>query len=299
MGLVFNIQRFSIHDGPGIRTAVFFQGCNLHCAWCHNPESQPLEPVVQFFSEKCIVCAECTRVCPAEAQQLVEGTRLYQRDLCQSCGACVAECYARALVIPAQALSPAQVLAEVLKDRDYYRDSGGGVTFSGGEPFLQKDFLLELLALCRQAGLHTAVDTAGNVPFAWLAQALPLTDLFLYDCKTFDEPRHRSATGVSNQRILQNLQQLGQAGARLWVRIPVIPGVNDAAAEIRQIGDFLSGVPGVEQVELLPFHHLGAGKYESLGLDYPTRGLTPPGAEAMAELVQVLQGLGLPTRRMV
>ena len=299
MGLVFNIQRFSIHDGPGIRTTVFLQGCNLRCFWCHNPESNPLQPVVQFFPDKCILCGMCVDTCPEGAQQIEDGQRLYFRELCQTCGKCVDECFSRALVMPAREMTADVVLAEVHRDRDYYNDSGGGVTFSGGEPFLQKEFLLELLRASKRAGLRTAVDTAGNIPFDWIMEALPYTDLFLFDCKGIDEPRHRAATGVSNQRILENLRKLGDGRARVWVRVPLIPDVNDRPEDIEQIAEFLAHLPGIEQVELLPFHHLGAGKYESLGLEYASQGLKPPTESQMEELVQILENRHLPARRMV
>jgi len=298
MGLIFNIQRFSIHDGPGIRTTVFLQGCNLRCFWCHNPESNPTRPVVEFFPDKCILCGLCVEACPEGAQKIEGDQRLYFRDLCQTCGKCVDECYARALVMPAREMSAEQVLAEVHRDRDYYNDSGGGVTFSGGEPFLQKEFLLELLQLSKRAGLHTAVDTAGNLPFDWIAEALPYTDLFLFDCKVMDEERHRTVTGVSNRRILENLRQLGDGRIPVWVRVPVIPGVNDTPREITAIAEFLSDLPGIEQVELLPFHHLGAGKYESLGMEYASQPLKPPSESQMEELVRILENRNLTARKM-
>jgi len=299
MGLIFNIQRFSIHDGPGIRTTVFLQGCNLRCVWCHNPESNPIQPVVQFYPDKCILCEQCAEVCPEGAHQIQGGVHVYERELCQACGKCVEECFARALAMQAREMTAEEVLAEVRKDRDYFNDSGGGVTFSGGEPFLQKDFLLELLQLSKRGGLHTAVDTAGNVPFAWLDEALPFVDLFLYDCKVLENDLHRQVTGVGNRRILENLARLGDGRARIWVRVPVIPGVNDNREEIERIGAFLAQLPGIEQVELLPFHHLGAGKRASLGQDYTVRELKPPSEERMAELAQVLDRFGVSARCMV
>ena len=189
-------------------------------------------------------------------------------------------------------------MAEVHRDRDYYNDSGGGVTFSGGEPFLQKEFLLDMLQLSKRAGLHTAVDTAGNLPFGWIEEALPYTDLFLFDCKVIDDERHRAVTGVSNRRILENLRNLGDGRVPVWVRVPVIPGVNDTPQEIGAIAEFLADLPGVKQVELLPFHHLGAGKYESLGMEYASQSLKPPSESQMEGLVQILENRNLPTRRM-
>ena len=293
-GLVFDIQRFSIHDGPGIRTTVFFQGCNLRCFWCHNPESQPLSPRVQFFPDKCIVCAACVEHCPHHAHLMVDGRHIYVRDRCQTCGACVEQCFAQALIIKAKKMTVEQVMADVERDQAYYVNSHGGVTFSGGEPTLQAQFLLELLRASKERGFHTAVDTAANVPWRTLEQLIPTTDLFLVDLKAFDEEKHRAGTGVSNRRILENIRRLGQGSATVWIRVPVVPGYNDDAAELGKMAAFLADLPAVRKVELLPFHHLGASKYESLGLDYPSRGLKPPGEEAMASFATIFARCGLP-----
>jgi pyruvate formate lyase activating enzyme len=292
-GLVFDIQRFSIHDGPGIRTTVFMQGCNLRCFWCHNPESQSPVPQVQFMTDKCILCAKCVEVCPQHAQLILDGKRLYLRDLCRTCGTCVATCFAGALVIKGRRMTVEQVMAEVDRDAPYYDDSKGGVTFSGGEPALQKGFLLTLLQASRQRGYHTAVDTAANVPWSTLQALLPWTSLFLVDLKALESTKHVRGTRVSNRRILRNLSRLVASRASVWVRIPVIPGFNDDAAEIGQMAAFLADLDGVQKVELLPFHHLGAGKYDSLGLDYPSKSLTPPTADHMQALLGLLAEKGL------
>jgi pyruvate formate lyase activating enzyme len=281
-GWVFDIQRFSIHDGPGIRTTVFLPGCNLRCFWCHNPESQPAGPCVQFFPDKCIVCGQCAEVCPEGAQLVADGQRVYVRDLCRTCGACVDTCYAGALVIKAKRMSVAEVMAEVGKDRPYYDDSGGGVTFSGGEPALQSEFLVELLVASKALGIHTAVDTAAQVPWETLAALLPHTDLFLVDIKAFGEEVHRAGTGVDNRRILENVRRLAAGGVELRIRIPVIPGFNADAAE-----------------ELLPFHHLGGGKYESLGRTYPSRAIQPPTDEAMEDFLRLFTTRGISATRAV
>jgi pyruvate formate lyase activating enzyme len=298
-GLVFNIQRFSIHDGPGIRTTVFLQGCNLRCFWCHNPESNPTHPVVQFYPDKCIACLRCVEVCPQGAQLSQNGLRMYDRQRCVTCGKCVDECFSRALVMAAKEYSAGEVMDEVLKDRDYYRDSRGGVTFSGGEPLLQKDFLCELLQASRAAGLHCAVDTAANLPWQNFEPLLPLTDLFLVDFKAFDEQRHREVTGVSNTRIKANLQRLARCGTPIWVRVPVIPGVNDSVAEIERMAGFLAPLENIEWVELLPFHHLGASKYDSLDMAYTSKSFNPPADDLMQSLVQAAERQGVKVRRMV
>jgi pyruvate formate lyase activating enzyme len=298
-GWVFDIQRFSIHDGPGIRTTVFLQGCNLRCSWCHNPESQPAGRSVQFFPDKCIVCAQCAEVCPEGAQRVTGGQRVYVRDLCRTCGACVDTCYAGALVIKARRMSVAEVLAEVAKDRPYYADSGGGVTFSGGEPVLQSEFLAELLAASKTLGLHTAVDTAAHVPWETLAGLLPYTDLFLVDVKAFEEGTHRAGTGAGNRRILENVRRLAASGVELRIRAPVIPGFNANESELGKIAGFLAGLERVPAVELLPFHHLGGGKYESLGREYPSREIRPPSEQEMEGFLRLFTERGISVTRAV
>jgi pyruvate formate lyase activating enzyme len=296
-GLVFDIQRFSIHDGPGIRTTVFLQGCNLRCFWCHNPESGPMGAKVQFFPDKCIACGLCVEACPEGAQILANGRRVYVRGLCKACGRCVDQCFARALVARARTMSVEQVLAEIDKDRPYYKDSNGGVTFSGGEPLLQPVFVQTLVTACRDSGLHVAVDTAANVPWESIEPLIGVADLFLVDVKAVDEAKHREGTGVGNQRIHSNLRRLVESGATVWVRVPVIPDFNDDGQEAGRIADFLASMPGIARVDLLPFHHLGAGKYESLGLEYPSRLLQPPRDSRMNDLVRLFTERGLAVQR--
>ena len=256
-GLLFDIVRNSFVDGPGIRTTVFFKGCNLHCAWCHNPESQSRKPQMLFYANKCTGCGKCRVVCPTP-------------DNCTLCGKCTFYCPADARKICGKEYTPEEVLEEVVKDKTFYKNSGGGVTFSGGECMLQIDALEALLRLCKEAGIHTAVDTAGHVPFEYFQRILPYTDLFLYDIKTMDEAVHRQYTGVTNARILENLRQLLDNGRKLWIRIPVIPGVNDTIAEMEKIRGFLASSPAPEKIELLPYHAMGEHKYAALGKEAQT-----------------------------
>lgn len=255
--LLFDIVRNSFVDGPGIRTTVFFKGCNLHCAWCHNPESQSRKPQMLFYAEKCNDCGKCRAVCPTP-------------NNCTLCGKCTFYCPADARKICGKEYTPEEVLEEVVKDKPFYKNSGGGVTFSGGECMLQIDALEALLKLCKEAGIHTAVDTAGDVPFKYFERILPYTDLFLYDIKSMDDATHRKYTGASNKRILDNLRQLLKHGCKLWIRIPVIPGVNDTGKEMEKIRDFLANFPTPERIELLPYHALGEHKYAALGKEAQT-----------------------------
>jgi len=298
-GTVFNIQRFSIHDGPGIRTTVFLKGCNLRCFWCHNPEAWETEPQVQFFPEKCIACGACVEVCENDAQLLNGDQRLYLRDLCTSCMSCVQECFSGALEQSGKVYTVEDILAEIERDRTYYQFSDGGVTFSGGEPFLQQPFLKEVLQACKEAGFHTAVDTALNVPWALVEEVLPYTDLFLVDVKAFDDEIHRQATGVSNRRILDNLKLLSAVHPQIWIRIPVIPGVNDSASELESISMYLATLESIRWIELLPFHTLGSEKYPSLGMDYPAQGLVMPSKNDMEKTLEVFQQKQLSARIMV
>ncbi len=284
-GYLFNIQRFSIHDGPGIRTVVFMKGCNLRCAWCHNPESHRQSTEIEFFPDKCIACGACVEACK-EGAQILEGTnRLYLRDLCRTCLACVEDCFSGALVATGSKWSLDKVMGEIGKDAPYYTNSQGGVTFSGGEPLLQPGFLSALLANCQQKGYHCAVDTAGNVPWDHFKAVLDSADLFLYDIKAFDSDNHRRVTGVGNSLILENLRRLNDAGKDIWVRIPLVKGVNDSEEEIKAIITLLTPLNRVHRVDILPYHTLGSEKYASLGRDYPAHGYETPSKEHINAIV--------------
>ena len=250
---IFDIERNSYVDGPGIRTTVFFKGCNLRCAWCHNPESQSPKPQMMFYKSKCTGCGKCKEKCPNAL------------ETCSLCGRCTLYCPHDAREICGKEYTVDEVMREILKDKVFYDNSGGGVTFSGGECMLQIDFLEELLRECKKNNVHTAVDTAGHVPFEWFERILPFTDLFLYDVKCFDSEKHKEFTGVSNELILSNLKRLLESGKNVWIRIPIIPEVNDHEAELVAIKSLLSSYGYPEKVELLPYHAMGEHKYAAIG----------------------------------
>ena len=274
---IFDIQRSSYVDGPGIRTTVFFKGCNLRCAWCHNPESQACRPEIMFYRDKCVGCGKCAEVCP-------NGLKF-----CTRCGKCESYCLRDARKLCGREYTADEILAEVIKDKLFYDNSGGGVTFSGGECMLQIDFLEEILKKCRAAGIHTAVDTAGHVPFELFERILPYTDLFLYDFKCFDGDRHKEYTGVDNALILENLARLLELGHPIWVRIPVIPEVNGRVEEMERIRAFLTSHGRPENVELLPYHSMGEYKYAAIGRE--VRVFTAPSDEEMTALRKVFEGI--------
>ena len=272
---IFDIERNSYADGPGIRTTVFFKGCNLACAWCHNPESQDPAPQMMFYRDLCRGCGKCAEVCPNKLES------------CDLCGKCALYCPTDARKICGRTITPDELLTEILKDRDFYGNSGGGATFSGGECMLQIEFLSVILRLCRENGVHTAVDTAGNVPFERFEKILPWTDLFLYDVKCFDAKKHKEYTGADNTRILENLRRLFSLSARIVVRVPVIAGVNDTPEEMRAIHAFLDSCGRPEKVELLPYHAFGENKYAALGR--PVRSFSPPDALRLAALRRIFE----------
>jgi pyruvate formate lyase activating enzyme len=292
-GLITNVQRFSIHDGPGIRTTVFLKGCPLSCFWCHNPEDRRPGLEVQWFPDRCIGCAACVAACPQGAQAVDDGVRVYHRELCLVCGQCVEVCYADGLVMAGRWWEPGELLELLLRDGEFYDQSGGGVTLSGGEPLLQYEFSRRILELCRAAGLRTAIETAAYGSWEHLSSLLPWLDLLMTDIKHMDDAVHRAVTGVPNHSILQNARRLAGSGVPMIIRTPVVPGVNDTPEAIGAIAGFIREFPNLRYYELMPFHRMAGGKYRSLGLDYAAAELTPPDAERMQALADCARAAGV------
>ncbi len=292
VGLVFNIQRFSLHDGPGIRTTVFLKGCPLRCEWCHNPEGISPEPEVVLVASRCIECGTCASVCPEGLADVRGGFRGDRAD-CTVCGTCVDACPAEARQIAGREVAVRALLDELVRDRVFYDDSGGGVTFSGGEPLLQVRFLEAVLEACRAVGLRTAVDTSGLAPLKHLLRIAPLTDLFLYDIKLIDAERHRRHTGVSNATILANLEALARVHPDIWLRVPVLPGVNDDAENLAATARLAARLPSVRRVSLLPYHRLGADKLRRLGRPDALEEIAPPSRGRMETLAAGFAAAGV------
>ena len=292
-GVIFDLKKFAIHDGPGIRTTVFFKGCPLTCRWCHNPEGMTAAVQRIYRQERCIGCGECMDVCPRQAIRRTAAGMLADLSKCELCRTCADHCPSEAIEFIGRKVSVAEVVRQIEKDIAFYDESGGGVTFSGGEPLLQPEFLLELLDACGRLGLHRTVDTSGYADTALLLKVARKTDLFLYDLKLMDAEKHLRYTGVSNQQILANLTQLSQNDARIQLRVPVIPGINSDAQNIDQIADFVSSLGGVEHIGLLPFHNSARGKYRRLGMQWISAPIQPPAGELLQRIAVRLKKSGL------
>ncbi len=294
-GILFDIRRYAINDGPGIRSTLFFKGCNLHCSWCHNPEGISPLPVKMFTASRCIGCGTCFFHCPSKAITMTDGKPKTGKELCRQCGTCARVCPAGASLMAGQVYTTQEVITTILKDRILYDESGGGVTFSGGEPLLQHAFLLEMLKECGLKGIHRAVDTAGNVSPAILNEVAAVTDLFLYDLKIMNEDLHRRWTGVSNRTILDNLKLLSRRRSAIHIRIPLIGGINDDEENISATAHFLTTLPHpVEEVSLLPFHAIAVQKYQKLGEEEMMTGFEEPTARAIARAAEIFRRVGLP-----
>ena len=297
MGVVSDIQRFSLHDGPGIRTTVFLKGCNLRCAWCHNPETISPRPQMQLFLDKCIACGACFQACQHGGHQKDDqGRHVFRREACVACGQCAKTCYAEGLVLVGREMSVGEVMAQVSADRAFYTDSGGGVTISGGEPLLQRQFTLGILQECRRQQLHTALETNLAWPWEQVREVLELTDLVMADIKVLDDDEHRRWTGASNERVLDNVRRVGQMGKPLIIRTPIVPGLNDREEAVAAIAEFLRDVPNLEYYELLAYHPLGSGKYQSLGMAYELPNALRPEKATMRRLAAVARKSGVTTR---
>jgi len=291
-GTVFNIQRYSIHDRPGIRTTVFLKGCPLNCWWCQNPESQLSGQEIIFWEDRCIGCGACSTICPSGAIQIKNGIPVTEKEKCILCGKCIEKCPALAREMIGKKITAEEIIKEVEKDLVFYEESGGGVTFSGGEPLEQPEFLEELLNACQKKKIHTAVDTSGYVSWEILNKISSKVDLFLYDLKIMDSKRHKKYTGVSNELILENLKKLSSVHNNIFVRFPVIPGINDDYQNIKEMGEFLSSLK-VTQVNLLPYHYIGVDKYRRLGRTYKLATTQPPSEEKLSEISAILEKFNL------
>jgi glycyl-radical enzyme activating protein len=290
-GLIFNIQRFSIHDGPGIRTTVFLKGCPLKCEWCSNPESQDPNPALMARNAACVACGRCVESCPRGAITMGEGTRSIDWDKCDRCLQCIDSCLYESLRVSGEYMTAESVLSEVLKDRPFYRNSGGGVTVSGGEALLQAEFVSHLLELCKNEGLHTALDTTAYAPWEILGRVLRDVDLMLFDLKHPDSTEHERTTGVPNHLILDNLKKSSEV-THVWLRIPLIAGFNDSEHQIREVAE-LGKVCGVEKISLLPYHEGGKAKCEQIGLPYRHVEGETPSEDHVQRLQEIIESAGI------
>ena len=286
-GLITALQRMSIHDGPGIRTVVFMKGCNMRCKWCHNPETWTRERQIQYIREKCIHCLTCLHTCPEGAVTEGDGRMEIDRKKCSTCGLCTQHCYAGALSMVGREVSPEELWVEIEQDLPFFEESHGGVTVSGGEPLMQQGFVREFLGILKENGVPTAVETNASFPWECMEELLPLTDLWLCDLKLSDDRKHREWTGIGNGQIVSNLKSLAESGAKLCVRTPVVPGVNDSEEEIAAICSLLEPIKDKITYQLLGFHTLGFGKYDSLGMDNAMAGLNALPEKRLEELQKI------------
>ncbi|PWB54095.1 MAG: glycyl-radical enzyme activating protein [Anaerolineales bacterium] len=295
-GMIFDIKRYAINDGPGIRTAVFLKGCPLECWWCHNPEGQSTQPQLMVRLNRCKTSHACQNACPEDAIRW-EGRTVTDWERCDQCGKCAEVCYAGAREMVGRQVSIAELMAEIMRDVPFFDQSGGGVTFTGGEPLAQPEFLVEALKHCKEHHIHAAVDTCGHTSWENFQAILPLTDLFLYDLKLVDEARHMRYTGVTNRLLLGNLRRLSETGANILVRIPLIPGINNDVTSINHFANFLSSLPRLEGVALMPYHTIGVAKYEALGMSYKLGDIQVPTKDQISQIEEVFLTYKLPVIR--
>lgn len=292
--LIFDIKRYSINDGPGIRATIFFKGCPLRCAWCHNPESQEVKVQKLYTASKCIGASDCIEICPNNALTLTSEGIVTDFQACNLCGKCADVCPTRAIEMSGKLYSTGHLMQIIERERVHFEHSDGGVTFSGGEPLMFPKFLIEMLKACKEKGLHTAVDTCGYASEKVILEVAEYTDLFLFDLKMMDTKSHKKYTGVSNILILSNLKVLSQSGFNINIRIPLIGNVNTSIKQINDMVDFISSLPGKKpEVNILPYHRIAIGKYTKLGLKYQENEMAEPTKSELAKAVEIFEKAGI------
>ena len=292
--LIFDIKRYAINDGPGIRVVIFFKGCNLHCAWCHNPESISSKVEKMFAPAKCIKCGSCVEACPEHAITMTPDGIVTDPNLCKSCGKCADVCPTKAIEMSGKVMTVSEIMDIIERERIFFDQSGGGVTFSGGEPLVHSKMLIELLDECRKRKIHTAVDTAGNVSTEIILEVAKRTDLFLYDLKMMDSDLHKKWISSGNEIILQNLKAISETGAHIIIRIPLIGEVNDSNKNIDQTAKFISELAGeIKEVNLLPYHNIAQNKYMKLGKSDDFEKLVEPDKSVIAQAVLKFNEYGI------
>jgi pyruvate formate lyase activating enzyme len=292
-GKIFDIKKYALHDGPGIRTTIFFKGCPLACWWCHNPESLECASQRLYRKNRCIACRQCADACPQKAIQADAAGLRWNPPDCVYCGTCAGICPAEAVELIGKTMSVDDVLTEIAKDTVFYDQSSGGITLSGGEPLMQPAFLMDLLDACGKLGYHRSVDTSGYADTQILLEASSRTDLFLYDLKHMDAEKHARFTGVSNEKILANLEILSRQDAEIIIRFPLVPGLNSDPQNIDRTGAFVSSLPGVRRLNILPYHRAATAKYENLGLKLNTPNIEPSSKEFIESAARRLENYGL------
>lgn len=291
--LITDIQRFSLSDGDGIRTTVFFKGCNMHCAWCHNPETLSMHRELMFYETRCIGCGKCFTACPNGAHVVRDGAHVIDREKCVSCGACADVCYAQALTMCGRELSVEDVMREIRQDMKYYEASGGGVTLSGGEVLLHREFVMALIAACHAEGIKVAIESNISFPFDTVSEVLGAVDLIMCDMKIFDNEAHKKYTGVTNKHVLENMKAIDSLGVPFIVRTPLIPDTTDSAQNIGAIADYIKDMKNLRRYEILNFNPLGAQKYKGLDKTDAYAGSMPFGDEKLSEISRLLESKGI------
>lgn len=294
MGIVSNIQRFSLSDGDGIRTTVFLKGCNMKCEWCHNPETLSKNPELMFYETKCIGCGKCFEACPVNAHKLEDDKHVIDRALCTNCGKCAGVCYAEALVMCGKEMTAEDVMKEARQDMAYYKNSDGGVTISGGEVLCQKDFAKEICRACHNEGIKVAVETNLSFSFDYAKDLLLECDLIMCDLKIFDDDSHIEHTGVSNKAVLENIEKIDSLGIPVIVRTPLIPNVTDNAENISAIAGYIKGMKNLKRYEVLNFNPLGEGKYKSMGKENKFKDARPFKADGLLYIEKILKDIDVP-----